>query len=187
MPVFAVWCPLVYVNFFANTQGQSGGGTIEENEFSGPFASGPLSSRPPRIILVSRGMATFFLDYLASSYHVTPRQRYPVPGTSAVRSAFVGTASLPGSGELAVPENEFGRDRYASKPTLHLQKGSGHPDGGICLRITVPWPRIQHTTGTKSLSGCRSGSGARISQRARTDLSSFSVGIAALFFSDSTP
>jgi hypothetical protein len=25
MPVFAVWCPLVYVNCFANTHGQSGG------------------------------------------------------------------------------------------------------------------------------------------------------------------
>ena len=55
------------------------------------------------------------------------------------------------------------------------------------MRIIVPWPRFQHTTGTKSLSGCRSRGGARISQGAMTDLSSFSVGIAALFFSDSTP
>ena len=37
MPVFAVWCPLVYVNFFANTHGQSGGGTIEDNEISAPL------------------------------------------------------------------------------------------------------------------------------------------------------
>ena len=55
------------------------------------------------------------------------------------------------------------------------------------MRIIVPWPRIQHTTGTKSLTRCRSRGGARISLRAMTDLSSFSVGIAETFFSVSNP
>ena len=116
----------------------SRGGTKEDNEISAPFASAPLSSRPLRIILISSGMATFYFKLSRDSSTEVPGTRYRYLGCSK-RTAFLGTAPLPGSGELAVPENEFGRDRYASKPTLHLQKGSGHP----VRRMRWRWLRMR--------------------------------------------
>ena len=57
-----------------------GGGTIEDNEFSGPIASGPLSSRPPRIILVSRGT-------VLNPPLILTTKRAAVPGTRYLLSA----------------------------------------------------------------------------------------------------
>ena len=66
---------------FLQTLKGSRGGTIEDNEFSGPYASAPLSSRPPRIILVSRGTVLNPPLILTTKRAAVPGTRYPVPGT----------------------------------------------------------------------------------------------------------